>query len=429
MSLFIQDIPNLSSYHLKSTHTGTPYIRVSTGFIDLTTKTTSGTHIQYKIGSQTYRLLQTYTTTDSKQSQYTTTTGYSGVSNRVSSYTVTTGYSGVSSRASTSGYNGSLSRKSTSGYSGKSTYTLSRASTSGWNGWVTYTASRKSTSGYSGKRSSKYTNATSWSGYTKTSYQIRNLFTGYGGNTFEAWDGHASGQANKTGGWANNTNSATGWDRLVTNYKPVKWLIRNTKNNAWFTSGGSYNGSRYSQIQYWDRTHYWYTTSSLVNAVYYTATRTSGFSSAGTAGMSSATALTRSSQYNTQSSRSTTNSAGMLSTTARTRSSAYNTNSNRTSTAVGALVSTTALTRGSTYSTTSTAVGAMSSTAARTRASNYNTSSAAIANMSSTTALTKQQTRTSAYNVTSTATGNMSSITALTKSNTRSSQYNTTTEI
>lgn len=429
MSLYIQDIPNLSSYHLKSTHTGTPYIRVSTGFIDLTTKTTSGTHIQYKIGSQTYRLLQTYTTTDSRQSQYTTTTGYSGVSSKVSSYTVTTGYSGVSSKKSTSGYSGVSKRNSTSGYSGYSTYTLSRASTSGWNGWVTYTASRKSTSGYSGKRSSKYTNATSWTGYTKTSFHRRNMFTGWGGDTFEAWDGHASGQANKTGAWANATNSATGWDRLVTNYSPTKWLIRNTKNGAWFTSGGSYNGSRYSQIQYWDRTHYWYTTSSLVNATYYTATRTSNFTSAGTAGMSSATALTRSSAYNTQSSRSTTNSAGMLSTTARTRSSSYSTKSTKTSAAVGVLKSTTALTRTSAYNTSSTAVGAMSSTTALTRASNYNTSSAAVANMSSTTALTKQQTRASNYNTTSAATGNMSSITALTKSNTRSSQYNTTTEI
>lgn len=81
-------VSNNKSYQCKSTHSSTPYIKVSNSYLDLASTTTKGTQIKFNINNKTYRPKQTYTTTASKSSQYNTTTGYIGV--KSSSYNTTT---------------------------------------------------------------------------------------------------------------------------------------------------------------------------------------------------------------------------------------------------------------------------------------------------------------------------------------------------
>ena len=89
-------VSNAKSYLCKSTHTGTPYIKVSNSYLDLAETTTSGTQIKFQIGTKTYRPKQTYTTTSSRQSDYISTSGYSGVSSKksISKYSGVSYYSG-----------------------------------------------------------------------------------------------------------------------------------------------------------------------------------------------------------------------------------------------------------------------------------------------------------------------------------------------
>ena len=81
-------VSNNKSYQCKSTHSSTPYIKVSNSYLDLASTTTKGTQIKFNINNKTYRPKQTYTTTASKSSQYNTTIGYIGV--KSSSYNTTT---------------------------------------------------------------------------------------------------------------------------------------------------------------------------------------------------------------------------------------------------------------------------------------------------------------------------------------------------
>lgn len=78
--LYIQGGGQTKAYECKTTHTGSPFLKVSAGYLDLTTNTTSGLQLKIKNGNQTYRPLQTYSTTASRSSEYTETTGYTGKS-------------------------------------------------------------------------------------------------------------------------------------------------------------------------------------------------------------------------------------------------------------------------------------------------------------------------------------------------------------
>lgn len=376
------------------------------------TRNTTYTRTSHNIGVLSSTTALTQTSSVFNKGIYhivNTTSSITDISSRSQvNYTVSTSTSRSSQRNSTSGYSGrssySTSRNSLSGYSGR---TSSRRTTaSGWrrttstsrrNSTYGYTGKRNSTYGYTGKRWSNYVSKQSWGGYTKTASQSAEAFTGYGGAGFapgaRGWN---EGSGNVT--WGNSqygTNSAINTDQPVDNYRPVKWLIRNTANGDYYVADAKYTKSRYSQIQYWRRTTSRYSTTDVRNVINYTANRTSGYSSvnangmlSATAlvrtsayssvnanGMMSATALTRTSQYqittryaaaatsaypadftSTKSGtvqisgyKSSTNSAGMYSTTGLYRSSGYNTTSYRSSTAVGALLSTTALTRTSYY--------------------------------------------------------------------------------
>lgn len=82
------------SYECKTTHNSSPYIKVNGEYLDLTTNTTSGLQLKVKYNNQTYRPLQTYTSTYSSSYKRILTTGYSGVSSSSSSYITTTKWSG-----------------------------------------------------------------------------------------------------------------------------------------------------------------------------------------------------------------------------------------------------------------------------------------------------------------------------------------------
>lgn len=88
-------------YECKTTHSATPFLKVDTQYLDLTTKTTSGLNIKVKHNNMTYRPLQTATSTSSRSSQYISTSGYSGIS---SSANYTGLVSSTKNISSTTGY-------------------------------------------------------------------------------------------------------------------------------------------------------------------------------------------------------------------------------------------------------------------------------------------------------------------------------------
>lgn len=77
--LVVKDNNETKSYKCKSTYNSVPYLKVDTGFLDLTTETTTGLQLKVKINNSTYRPVCSQTTTSSRSSEYTETTGYSGV--------------------------------------------------------------------------------------------------------------------------------------------------------------------------------------------------------------------------------------------------------------------------------------------------------------------------------------------------------------
>lgn len=120
-------VSNNKSYQCKSTHSSTPYIKVSNSYLDLASTTTKGTQIKFNINNKTYRPKQTYTTTASKSSQYNTTTGYIGV--KSSSYNTTTS-------RTTGGYK--LNTYDSTRYT-DTTYTYTNTFTKGKGMYKTYT--------------------------------------------------------------------------------------------------------------------------------------------------------------------------------------------------------------------------------------------------------------------------------------------------
>lgn len=81
------------SYTCKTTHTSQPYVKVNDKFLDLTTNLGTGLQMLVKKNGQTYVPVQTVTTTASRSSEYTETTGYSGVSSSQVEYNETYGSS------------------------------------------------------------------------------------------------------------------------------------------------------------------------------------------------------------------------------------------------------------------------------------------------------------------------------------------------
>ena len=53
--LVVKNSTNTLSYPCKTTHTGNPYLKVDTGYLDLTTETTTGTYVVVKSGESNYR--------------------------------------------------------------------------------------------------------------------------------------------------------------------------------------------------------------------------------------------------------------------------------------------------------------------------------------------------------------------------------------
>lgn len=53
--LVVKNSTNTLSYPCKTTHTGNPYLKVDTGYLDLTTETTTGTYVVVKSGESSYR--------------------------------------------------------------------------------------------------------------------------------------------------------------------------------------------------------------------------------------------------------------------------------------------------------------------------------------------------------------------------------------
>lgn len=403
--LVVRNGEKKTSYKCNSTYTSQPYLKVKDNcYLDLTTRTSSGLQLNVKVSKRTDTFVTTtgykgyfscrqstasgkkmssngvtYNTTDyepfvnftstggwaTRNTTYTRTSynvgvlsstsaltrtsslfnkGIYHIANTTSTLTNITSRSQVNFTVSTS-TSRSSQRRSTSGYSGISSYTRSRASTSSYAGKraSTYTYA----TWYSGYRASRYTYATSYAGYTKTSSFSRVNITGYGGNTFAADGGHSAGQGNVTWNNAQNDNpSAEDHASPVNNYNPRVFLVRNTANGQWYI-GNSNRASRYSQIKEQRNTTFRYSTTAVNNAIYYTATRASVYTSANANGMLSATAkyntATRTSQY------TSANANGMLSATALTRSSRYWTSARTSLANSNGLLSTTALTRTSYY--------------------------------------------------------------------------------
>lgn len=88
--LVVKNNNNTMSAPIQTTYTGKPYLKVSSGYVDLTTDTMSGVQNKVKLS----------TTNQSNVNTVFTSTYYSGYSNVETEVTVTTGYSGVSSSKS-----------------------------------------------------------------------------------------------------------------------------------------------------------------------------------------------------------------------------------------------------------------------------------------------------------------------------------------
>lgn len=97
-------------YEVKSS-ADKPYMRVSTGYMALTTQTDTNTGLRFKQGGSTYRVVETYTTTISVETSSTNTYTYTASENVTSSSSKTTavGAIQVELRYSTNTRNTSLS--------------------------------------------------------------------------------------------------------------------------------------------------------------------------------------------------------------------------------------------------------------------------------------------------------------------------------
>lgn len=381
-------------YECKTTHSATPFLKVDTQYLDLTTKTTSGLNIKVKHNNMTYRPLQTATSTSNRSSQYISTSGYSGISSRSSQYTSTSGYTGkrTSSKqiTQTTGYSGTSKRNSTSGYSGRSSRSSQYTSTSAYQ-ITSYT--------YTLKTNSSSTAALS----TVMSYLSKAIATKTGTSSTTKTMSYSY----QLYGYRNSTSTQS-----VTNAPIEVGTISN------LTMTLTKNGSTLNISSTQAYVNCWYTCSvnfktPIAIMRYSRAYPSSNFLSK----LASEFKLT----YNNQ---------GAALTKTASRTSAYTTSA----TAIGNLTSTTALTRTSAYKTSSTAVGNMSSTTALTKTASASTivnasSTTTNAVLLSTTVLTRTASRSSAYNTSAVNASVLSSTTALTKTASRTSQYEIITEI
>lgn len=94
-NLIIHNYNITKTYECQTTHTTPNYLVVDkNSYLNLTTATTTGLQMKIEINNENYRPMQTYTSTSSQSSQYTSTSGYSGVSKSTSTYTITSRLSG-----------------------------------------------------------------------------------------------------------------------------------------------------------------------------------------------------------------------------------------------------------------------------------------------------------------------------------------------
>lgn len=173
-------VSNAKSYLCKSTHTGTPYIKVSNSYLDLAETTTSGTQIKFQIGTKTYRPKQTYTTTSSRQSDYISTSGYSGVSSKksISKYSGVSYYSGGISCSTVSETKASSSTVNSTSYKHTSWYKTTTSSETGIFGPCTYTLTSRTKTSYSFMDNIS-SPTTSYKSSNRTTYVNFNSFTWY----------------------------------------------------------------------------------------------------------------------------------------------------------------------------------------------------------------------------------------------------------
>ena len=102
--LVVKSNNQTKSYTCKSAPLFSPYMKVDTKAVDLTTETTTGLRLQVVTKNKSYIPIEgNVTTTSSRESSYTITTGVSGLTSE------TTGYSGYSSQIT--GYSGYSTRK------------------------------------------------------------------------------------------------------------------------------------------------------------------------------------------------------------------------------------------------------------------------------------------------------------------------------
>lgn len=405
-------------YECKTTHTATPFLKIhNSQYLDLTTNSTSGLQIKVEYNNKAYRPLQTATSTNSRSSQYSSTTAYSGLSSRVS----TSGYSGKSTytttRGSTSGYTGRRTTTTVSSY--QTIYKITgRHTFSGSYTTSKSIASSTYTQAYGFQRANDYGNASVTAtrktgtvrgySYSLSCYTFTSKSKGWPGSddTWTAYLGLASSSTTKYTQWyykSANTSSITAtlsagyankyWKNASTTVistsatnrtYPMTYSVTVTTN---YMSLKAYRSQIYSYASgYLSKRALATTTLTTVStyqsgsSIFYFNTATAGaFSSSLYTHMSytkSTTIWLTSSRSTTKYSSSSTTNAQLLSTTVLTRTSGYNTNSTKTSSAVGNLVSTTALTKTSAYATSSTAAGNMSNTSALiktlSRSSQYN---------------------------------------------------------
>lgn len=125
MYLVVKNANETKSYSCKTTHTGTPFIRVSVNnYLDMTVNTTTGLQLKGKYNGQTYRARWMYSIESVETLSETVTTGYDGYSSlqawryKASGYRSTTkGLSTYSGYKSTSSNSSSTSSSTEYGYS------------------------------------------------------------------------------------------------------------------------------------------------------------------------------------------------------------------------------------------------------------------------------------------------------------------------
>lgn len=392
MYLVVKNGNDTRSYECKTTHTGTPYMRVSSGYLDLTTETLSGLKVKVKNSTDTYRAKWLHDTPS------TQTTGYSGVSSSESSYTQTTGYSGISSRKST--------YTQTTGYSGVSSSNQSATQTTGYSGWTS---------------SSNYT------GYTKTTADTSTLtgaYTTKGTTRIYEWYQSRSSLSTTESGFQTINNIACRTAKGTT-YNSGTVSGTATRSYGTLSINNSVATSTYSL--YGRALGTWCgCVDNVIEATAYVNTSSIYFKQQGRSFMARAS--------NSKKTQPSGVPAYAYLTSMKTSGSYYSVSYNygstysgqTTSSVKGTMFSTTALTKQVitpvNYYTSSVNKGNMSSTTAltkeTTRGSNYYTSSVNKGNMSNTTALTQQSTNEEDYYTTSISPGNMSSTTALTQATT-----------